>query len=198
MLVLGVGLIVSVRPAAMARSPRAPRTRRGWLRARATGCPRNARGTRADAPSWTARSCSPREPGWPCDAREDCRENGFRRLRDYAEQHGDPRVPLSYLDVQFNLDEWLHNQRCAQGRGRARRQPVRPTHGAAGAVVATLLRPMGRGTSTDWRRASRVTAMLQSPGSHDDGLGLGAWVRTQRLNYARSNYPARPGAPFGP
>ena len=44
-------------------------------------------------------------------------EEGFRRLLDYVERHGDARVPQSYTVDGYQLGAWVSTQR-AQPRQR--------------------------------------------------------------------------------
>ena len=46
-------------------------------------------------------------PGWTWDTRADQWEEGFRRLLDYVERHGDARVPASYKVDGYQLGKWV-------------------------------------------------------------------------------------------
>jgi superfamily II DNA or RNA helicase len=50
-------------------------------------------------------------PGWTLDVLADKWEAGFRRLREYIEEHGDAKVPQSYLVGGYALGKWLSVQR---------------------------------------------------------------------------------------
>ena len=50
-------------------------------------------------------------PGWGLDARTAHWEEGFRRLQEYAEQHGHTRVPQKYVVDGYRLGVWLNSQR---------------------------------------------------------------------------------------
>jgi superfamily II DNA or RNA helicase len=49
--------------------------------------------------------------GWTWDPVADLWEEGFRRLLDYVERHGDARVPQSYMVDGYNLGSWVNSQR---------------------------------------------------------------------------------------
>ena len=48
-------------------------------------------------------------PGWTWDPRADQWEEGFRRLLDYVERHGDARVPRSYTVDGYKLGAVGHD-----------------------------------------------------------------------------------------
>jgi len=49
--------------------------------------------------------------GWSWDSRVGRWEEGFRRLLDYAEHHGNARVPQSYTSDNYKLGWWVTRQR---------------------------------------------------------------------------------------
>jgi hypothetical protein len=53
---------------------------------------------------------------WTWGAYADQWEEGFRRLLDYVERHGDARVPLAHEMDGFNLGVWVNTQRDARQR----------------------------------------------------------------------------------
>ncbi|MDG5485484.1 DEAD/DEAH box helicase [Mycolicibacterium gadium] len=50
-------------------------------------------------------------PGWELDARNAHWEEGLRRFRDYAREHGHGRVPQKYEVDGYKLGVWLNTQR---------------------------------------------------------------------------------------
>jgi helicase associated protein len=50
-------------------------------------------------------------PGWRWDPHADRWEEGFSRLLDYVERHGDARVPVSYTVNGYKLGWWVIRQR---------------------------------------------------------------------------------------
>ena len=50
-------------------------------------------------------------PGWTLDTRADRWEAGFQRLDEYVEEHGNARVPQSYVVDGYALGKWLSVQR---------------------------------------------------------------------------------------
>ena len=51
-------------------------------------------------------------PGWTWDPYADQWEEGFSRLLDYVERHGDARVPRSYTVDGYQLGTWVEKQRA--------------------------------------------------------------------------------------
>ena len=50
-------------------------------------------------------------PGWTLDPLADKWEAGFRRLREYIDEHGHAQVPQSYVVEGYALGKWLSVQR---------------------------------------------------------------------------------------
>ena len=55
--------------------------------------------------------------GWTWDARADKWEEGFSRLVDYVERHGDARVPSLYTVDDYKLGQWAVTQRYFHAKG---------------------------------------------------------------------------------
>ena len=55
-------------------------------------------------------------PGWTWDPVADQWEEGFSRLLDYVERHGDARVPESYTVDGYPLGAWVSRQRSSRQR----------------------------------------------------------------------------------
>jgi hypothetical protein len=56
-------------------------------------------------------------PGWTWDPRADQWEEGFSRLQDYVQRHGDARVPGSYTVDGYKLGGWVKTQRRLHAKG---------------------------------------------------------------------------------
>ena len=56
-------------------------------------------------------------PGWTWEPKADQWEEGFSRLLDYVERHGDARVPLSYTVDGYRLGGWVIKQRTRYAEG---------------------------------------------------------------------------------
>ena len=56
-------------------------------------------------------------PGWTWDPFADQWEEGFRRLLDYVERHGDARVLASYAVDGYRLGKWVSTQRSNYAKG---------------------------------------------------------------------------------
>ena len=56
-------------------------------------------------------------PGWTWDPYADQWEEGFSRLLDYVERHGDARVPKSYTVDGYRLGTWVTTQRDKHAKG---------------------------------------------------------------------------------
>jgi superfamily II DNA or RNA helicase len=56
-------------------------------------------------------------PGWAWDSRAAKWEEGFSRLAQYVEHHGDTRVPQSYTVDGYKLGTWINTQRISYTDG---------------------------------------------------------------------------------
>ena len=56
-------------------------------------------------------------PGWTWDLLADKWEEGFQRLLEYVERHGDARVPVAYRLDGYPLGQWVHVQRRNHSNG---------------------------------------------------------------------------------
>ena len=56
-------------------------------------------------------------PGWSWDAQHAKWEEGFRRLQEYVEHHGDAQVPGSYTSDGYQLGAWVITQRGVRAKG---------------------------------------------------------------------------------
>ena len=81
-------------------------------------------------------------PGWTWDTRVDQWEEGFNRLLDYVERHGDARVPQSYTVDGYKLGQWVTTQRQSHRKGTLHR-PRTPTPGPARLDMGPHRRPVG-------------------------------------------------------
>jgi hypothetical protein len=70
--------------------------------------PRGYEAEGVDLESWVRRQ---QLSGWTLDTRVDKWEAGFRRLDEYIEEHGNARVPQSYVVDGYALGKWLSVQR---------------------------------------------------------------------------------------
>jgi hypothetical protein len=57
-------------------------------------------------------------PGWTWDAQAEKSEEGFRRLMEYVERHGDARVPHSCKVDRYPLGQWVITKRSQYAEGR--------------------------------------------------------------------------------
>ena len=124
-------------------------------------------------------------PGWTWDTHAEQWEEGFRQLLDYAESHGDARVPLSYNVDGYRLGQWLNVQRDRHSQGsldderRARLE----------ALPGWVWKPLG----AQWEEGfGRLLAYVEAhgdarvPQSYEaDAYSLGNWVSIQRDRYAK-------------
>jgi hypothetical protein len=56
-------------------------------------------------------------PGWTWDPFADRWEEGFRRLQDYVDHHGDAGVPYSYTLDGYAVGAWVGTQRASHRKG---------------------------------------------------------------------------------
>ena len=124
-------------------------------------------------------------PGWTWDARADRWEEGFSRLLDYVERHGDARVPLSYSIDGYKLGQWVtmqrqrHIERHPGRRSQHRLEDYRAGHGTPSPTS-------GRRVSADCCDYVECNGHARVPQSYTvDGYRLGAWVITLRHKRSR-------------
>jgi superfamily II DNA or RNA helicase len=124
-------------------------------------------------------------PGWTWAPHADQWEEGFARLLDYVEHHGDARVSQSYTVDGYQLGGWV---------GRQRNNFLKGTLGIDRQTRLERLPGWAWYAITDqWEEG--FTRLLDYVERHGDarvpqpytvdGYRLGAWVITQRGNYAK-------------
>jgi hypothetical protein len=120
-------------------------------------------------------------PGWELDARTAYWEEGFRRLQEYAEQHGHTRVPQKYVVDGYKLGVWLNTQRTNWSKlSEERRQRLSQTPGW---TLNTL--------DAQWEEGfDHLLAYVEKSGNAlvpndyiHEGFRLGQWVTVQRSNW---------------
>jgi hypothetical protein len=130
-------------------------------------------------------------PGWVWEPYEAAWEDGYARLRSFAEREGHSRVPRSYrADDGFRLGSWVTIQRSYWRQGelpdeRARRlqalpgwvwEPVKPSWDDGYARLLSFSEREGH---------SRVPRSYRA----DDGFRLGSWVNNQRSYWRQGELP---------
>jgi superfamily II DNA or RNA helicase len=123
--------------------------------------------------------------GWTWDAQADLWEEGFRRLLDYVERHGDARVPRSYTVEGYQLSAWIGTQRTNRGKGALDGDRERRLQELPGWTWDTRADRWEDGFRRllDYVEAYGDARVLQS--YVVDGYRLGSWVTTQRLNRSK-------------
>jgi len=127
-------------------------------------------------------------PGWVWRASEAKWEEGFERLREYADEHGNVRVPRDYKPDGFKLRIWATNQRTKFGklsRDRQRRLQDLPGWNEYG-------------HNAKWEAGfQRLLDFVQEHGdakvlrSYEvEGYPLGSWVMTQRQEFRKGTLSA--------
>ena len=130
-------------------------------------------------------------PGWTWDPFADQWEEGFSRLGDYVEHHGDALVPASYTLDGYNLGSWVKVQRRKHAKGTLDADRERRLQQLSGWKWETLADKWDEGFGRLLNyvkrhgdaRAPRWTVT-------DDGYRLGPWINTQRNNHANGTLDA--------
>ena len=119
-------------------------------------------------------------PGWTWDPHADKWEEGFSRLLEYVEYHGNALVSLSYTSDGYRLGRWAAKQR---------------DHYAAGTLDADRKRRLQKVTGWEWdplaarweESFSRLLRYVERHGDANvplsgtiDGYPVGRWVAKQR------------------
>jgi superfamily II DNA or RNA helicase len=127
-------------------------------------------------------------PGWTWNRHTDQWEEGFSRLRDYVDRHGDAHVPYGYTVDGYKLGAWVRNQRSRRSTLESER---RCRLEALGGWVWDV-------QSAKWdENFSRLLDYVNRNGDARvpfsytvDGYKLGAWINTQRVNHANGTLGA--------
>jgi superfamily II DNA or RNA helicase len=119
--------------------------------------------------------------GWTWDILTDQWEDGFRRLVDYIERHGDARVPDSYAGADYQLGKWVGKQRAFYAKGTLEADRQRRLQDLRGWTWDIL--------TDQWEDGfRRLVDYIERHGdarvppsyTTTDGYNLGAWVSQKR------------------
>jgi superfamily II DNA or RNA helicase len=129
-------------------------------------------------------------PGWSWDPRADQWEDGFSRLKNYVEQHGDARVPFAYTIDGHRLGSWVTSVRSLHAKGRLEAKREYRLEELPGWSWNTL--------ADQWEEGfSRLKNYVEQHGDARvpfaytiDGHRLGTWVTTQRKHHAAGKLDA--------
>jgi hypothetical protein len=129
-------------------------------------------------------------PGWTWDPFADYWEEGFSRLVEYVERHGDPRVPASYRTEGFNLGLWVGNQRNLHNKGTLRADREGRLTDLPGWTWDSRADKWDEGFNRLMDYVKRH-GDARVPASYTvDGYQLGAWVTTRRSLYSKGTLDA--------
>ena len=128
--------------------------------------------------------------GWTWDPVTDQWEEGFRRLQDYVESHGDALVPMSYAVDGYKLGNWVNLQRDNYANGSLDVDHQRRLENVTGWTWNVLVARWEEG----FRRLLDYVEHhgdARVPRSYTvDGYNLGQWVRVQRRVHRRNRLDA--------
>ena len=124
-------------------------------------------------------------PGWTFDTVADRCEEGFTRLVQYVERHGDARVPQSYEIDGYRLGSWVTMQRTRHAKGVLDADRERRLQNLRG----WTWNPKG----DQWEEGfCRLVDYVRCHGDarvpwtvEVDGYPLGKWVREQRNRHSK-------------
>jgi superfamily II DNA or RNA helicase len=123
-------------------------------------------------------------PGWAWDSVGDRWEDGFRRLRDYVERHGDARVPQSYTVDGHNLGKWVAKQRRTYSAGILEADRQQRLQDVPGWVWDPFAAQWEEGLRRLRDYVDRHGDALVPDSYRVDGYNLGSWVGVQRRVYS--------------
>ena len=130
-------------------------------------------------------------PGWTWDTFADQWEEGFSRLTDYVERHGDTRVPHSYIDDDgYRLGTWVKTQRRRHSEDTLDIDRQRRLQDLPGWTWDTF--------ADRWEEGFRqLRRYVESHGDARvtlsyavDGYRLGTWVNKQRQRHTEGTLDA--------
>jgi superfamily II DNA or RNA helicase len=124
-------------------------------------------------------------PGWTWTARADKWEEGFSRLLQYVEHHGDARVPASYRADGYPLGAWVGTSRSDYINGTLDADRQRRLEALPGWTWTARADKWEEGFSlllqyVEYHGDARVPVSYKV-----DSYPLGAWVDKQRAQHAR-------------
>ncbi|MGN7780481.1 Helicase associated domain protein [Mycolicibacterium sp. 22603] len=124
-------------------------------------------------------------PCWSWNSRDTRWEEGFRRLKNYADQYGIAQVSQAYEDADgYRLGSWITTQRVAYDRGTLsadRQQRLEMLPGWSWDPLADAWEAR-YAQLADYVARYGTSRVPQS--SDDDESVLGRWVQNQRNNFA--------------
>ncbi|MGO9157758.1 helicase associated domain-containing protein, partial [Mycobacterium sp.] len=126
-------------------------------------------------------------PGWTWDPYADRWEEGFSRLLDYVEHHGDARVPRDYITADdYKLGGWAAEQRRCYAEGTLEADRADRLQKLTGWIWNLQ--------ADKWEEGFRrvLHYLEQNNGAYPpqsykdaDGYRVGAWINLQRDNHAK-------------
>lgn len=124
-------------------------------------------------------------PGWQWRAATPRWEDGYGRLRSFAEREGSARVPVAYEEPDgFALGRWAHNQRALHAGAKLDPERAKLLEGLPGwtwaAQAAAWEECFARLSSYILREGH---ALVPTSYRETDGFALGMWVSNQRIKY---------------
>ncbi len=128
--------------------------------------------------------------GWTWDRQTDKWEEGFRRLSNYIDRHGDARVPGSFIVDGYRLGGWVSQQRIKHADGTLDADRERRLQQLPGWTWDTLAGQWEEGFSRLVDYVERNGDARVPRSCTIDGYRLGAWVNSQRTLYAKDTLDA--------
>jgi superfamily II DNA or RNA helicase len=124
-------------------------------------------------------------PGWSWDPFAEQWEEGFQRLTQYVERHGDALVPGQHKEDGYNLGGWVKVQRGNYAKGTLGAERKRRLQVLPGWKWETLSNKWEDGFTELLGYVERQgDALVPRSLVTEDGYRLGAWINTQRNAHA--------------
>ncbi len=128
-------------------------------------------------------------PGWSWDPLTEQLEEAFEQLQSYVQLHGNARVPNRYVTSDgFNLGTWVQNQRQNKSKNLLNQDRIAHLEALSGWSWDPL--------TQQWEEAfEQLQSYVKLHGNSSvyksyvipDGLNLGTWVGTQRVNKSQNS-----------
>jgi Helicase associated domain len=130
-------------------------------------------------------------PGWTWDLLADKWEEGFQRLLEYVERHGDARVPVSYTVDHYPLGRWVSKQRVTYARGTLDADRQRRLQQEVPGWTWDPFADQWEEGFSQLQRYVESNGDARVPRKYSiDGYQLGDWVTTQRQRHAKGTLDA--------
>lgn len=125
-------------------------------------------------------------PGWSWDPKQEAWEYGFAALTAYAEREGHTDVPRHYVQCEYLLGSWVHNQRNFFRRGKLAADRIKMLEALPGWSWSPKEGAWEKGFAALTSYLAREGHTRVTHGHIERGVDLRTWIQMQR-QYRKKN-----------